>query len=435
MRFSDFGSRFSSGTGTGSLMRDLSRLPSLPAGRTAACRLGGGNPALIPAVMDRFRTALAELAADTARFEATLGRYDAPQGDPVFIEALCERIGKRDGLSIRPENVLLTNGSQNAFVQLFNLFGGSVCAEGLRHRVLLPMAPEYIGYGDLAVGDDLFVSRRPTVDVLPGSRFKYGLELSGLGTCDDVGLEEHDRIAALCVSRPTNPTGNVLTDAEIDALVALAESRDIPLIIDNAYGAPFPNIIHVPATLPRSPQVILSMSLSKVGLPGARTGILVADAEVIRALAEMNAVMNLAPGSIAPGMTAPLLASGELEALCEQHVLPWYRARADRALQLFDELFGTLPVRAHVHEGAIFLWLWFENLPISSAEFYQQLHDDGVVVLSGHHFFPGLEDDPAQPWQHRHECLRVSFAGEEAEVIRGLEIIASHAHQLYDGAA
>lgn len=432
MRFSDFGSRFTGGTGTGSLMNDLSRLPTLPAGHAGVCRLGGGNPARIPAAEQRYQQALAALAHDADRFSRALGSYASPQGDPAFIEALCEMMGARHGLDLAPHNVLLTNGSQNGFVQLFNLFGGSVEHENLRHKILLPLAPEYIGYGDLALGEEIFISRQPDIEILSSQRFKYRLQVDGL---QHLTLEDGEQLAAICVSRPSNPTGNVLTDSELAALAALAEARDVPLIIDNAYGAPFPDIIHVPATFPRSENVILSMSLSKVGLPGARTGILVAHESIIAALTEMNAVMNLAPGGIAPAMMAPLIQNGELEALCTTHIRPWYAQRARRALEQFDAEFSDLPVRAHVYEGSIFLWLWFEDLPITSHELYQGLYRDGVVVVSGHHFFPGLEDNPQQPWKHRHECLRVSFAGDEAEVSRGLAMIAKHARQAYALAA
>ncbi len=434
MRFSDFGSRFTGGTGTGSLMRDLSRLPTLPAAHPGVCRLGGGNPALIPAVMSRYRRALADLAENPARFNDTFGRYSGPQGDPAFIEALGRVLKDEHGLNAGPDNVLLTNGSQNGFLQLFNLFGGTADNGKCRQKILLPLAPEYIGYADQALEQDLFVSRRPTIDRLSSSRFKYGLDLEGLDTLEGLDLEPEEHVAAVCVSRPTNPTGNVLTDNEMAALVELAEQRDIPLIIDNAYGAPFPDIIHVPARLPDSPNVVLTMSLSKLGLPGARAGIIVAHADVIAALAEMNAVMNLAPVGVGPAMMTPLLASGELTRIAQQQIRPWYRSRATHVLEQVDALFADLPVRAHQHDGAIFLWLWFEGLPISSQEFYQRLHAEGVVVVSGHHFFPGLADDPQAPWQHRHECLRISFAGEESEVARGLETIAAHAHRLYAGA-
>ena len=56
-------------------------------------------------------------------------------------------------------------------------------------------------------------------------------------------LEIRENTAAMCVSRPTNPTGNVLTDDEMSKLFSLAELNKIPLIVDNAYGEPFPSII------------------------------------------------------------------------------------------------------------------------------------------------------------------------------------------------
>ena len=46
------------------------------------------------------------------------------------------------------------------------------------------------------------------------------------------------KIGAICCSRPTNPTGNVLTDGEMARLDTLAQEHGIPLIIDNAYGIP-----------------------------------------------------------------------------------------------------------------------------------------------------------------------------------------------------
>ena len=62
--------------------------------------------------------------------------------------------------------------------------------------------------------------------------FKYSIDFKCLNIDENIG--------AICVSRPTNPSGNVLTNEEMEQLHDLAEANDIPLIIDNAYGAPFP---------------------------------------------------------------------------------------------------------------------------------------------------------------------------------------------------
>ena len=72
----------------------------------------------------------------------------------------------------------------------------------------------------------------------------------------------------ICVSRPTNPTGNVITDEELIKLDALANQHGVPLVIDNAYGVPFPGIIFSDARPLWNPNIVLCMSLSKLGLPG-----------------------------------------------------------------------------------------------------------------------------------------------------------------------
>ena len=77
-------------------------------------------------------------------------------------------------------------------------------------------------------------------------------------------------------------------------------------------------------------------------------------------------------------------------------------------------------VRIHRPEGAFFLWLWMPGLPIPSAELYERLKARGVVVVSGHYFFPGLEDDD---WAHKHQCIRISYADDWHRIERGLAIV------------
>jgi valine--pyruvate aminotransferase len=235
-------------------------------------------------------------------------------------------------------------------------------------------------------------------------------------------LEVTPEIAAICASRPTNPTGNVLTDAEIARLSALAKSHDIPLIIDNAYGAPFPGIIFEPATPFWEPHVILTYSLSKLGLPGTRTGIVIGPPEIIRALGSMSAIVGLANPSTGQQILLPLVESGEILRLSREVVQPFYQAKCGLARQAAMEVFGDeVEWFMHCSEGALFLWFWFPGLPITSMELYHRLKQRGVLVIPGQYFFFG-HDDP--DWKHRDECIRVSYAMDEAVVRDGLRIIA-----------
>jgi len=85
----------------------------------------------------------------------------------------------------------------------------------------------------------------------------------------------------------------------------------------------------------------------------------------------------------------PLLRSGELAALCAERIRPYYELRSRQAVDWLREACAGLPLRIHRPEGAFFLWLWFPGLPVTSQELYRRLKARGVLVLSGHHFFPG----------------------------------------------
>jgi valine--pyruvate aminotransferase len=380
--------------------------------------LGGGNPARIDAVEAAYRRRLQEIAADPAEFGRFAATYAAPGGDLGFRAAVAARLSALYGWPLTARNVGLASGSQSAFFFLFNLFAGD-CAGASRKRILLPLAPEYIGYADLGLDDDMLVSQPALVEELDDGFFKYHIDFESLHVPADVG--------AICVSRPTNPSGNVLTEAELQRLDALARAHDVPLIVDAAYGWPFPGIQHAHPGALWNPNVVLCLSLSKLGLPALRTGIVVADQAIVEALTAFNATASLAPGSAGPVIVAPLLRSGELARLCQDVIGPHYRERCALAVEALRERCVGLPLRIHRPEGAFFLWLRFPGLPIPSAELYRRLKARGVYVLSGHHFFPGLPDDTP----HRHECLRLSYAQPIERVRSGIAILAEEIRLAY----
>jgi len=418
LRLSAFGERFTRKTGALELMDDLGRAMS---GEAREHMLGGGNPAKIPAVQALLGRRLKSIAAEPAALERMLSNYAHPKGELGFRRALAALLARELGWAVTADNIALTAGSQSAFFMLFNLFGGRA-ADGTLRRVLLPMTPEYVGYADVGLASGMFAARRPAIEELGDGLFKYRLDVAAPAFADD--------IAAVCVSRPTNPTGNVLTDGEMDAIDALCRERGLPFIVDSAYGAPFPGILFVDAASRWNENVIYCLSLSKLGLPGARTGIVVAAEAVIEALTRMTAVLSLAVGSVGPVIAQPLVESGEILSLGRQEIMPFYRDKALRAVEWLRTELAGLPFRIHKPEGAFFLWLWFPGLPITSAELYARLKEAGVFVLSGHYFFPGLPDDG---WRHRHECLRLSYAQDDTVVREGIRIIGRELRRVFAG--
>ena len=418
-QFSKFGERLCGGSGIEELMDDLGNAMAM--GGPDTKMLGGGQPAHIPEVNALWRRRMEELMGTAGAFEKMLSNYDPPRGNPHFLEALAQLFRESLGWDITAKNIAITSGGQTAFFFLFNALAGEF-NDGRSQKILLPLVPEYIGYSNQSVGSDMFRAVKPRVEKIGDHDFKYRVDFENLSIDDDV--------AAICVSRPTNPTGNVLTDHEISKLANLADENGIPLIIDNAYGAPFPNIIFTEATPVWNENIVLTLSLSKIGLPGTRTGIVVAREEIASAVSSMSAIIGLANGNVGQAIVEPLVRSGEILKLSNEVVRPYYIEKSQQARKWVDELFDpSLPYRVHLSEGALFLWLWFEDLPISSQELYERLKARGVLIVSGHYFFFGLDD--SEPWQHRHECIRMTFTMDERTVKDGIKIIAEEVRAAY----
>lgn len=378
--------------------------------------LGGGQPARIPEVDRVWRRRMEELLHESGGLGRALTTYDPPRGNPKFLAAVAGLFRKTFGWDIGPENVAVTSGGQTAFFFLFNLLAGKM-PDGSQRRILLPLVPEYIGYANQGVHGGLFHAIPPRIETHGEHDFKYRVDFDNLRVTPD--------IAAICASRPTNPTGNVLTDDEVARLAALAREHNIPFILDNAYGLPFPGILFEEATPYWDDHMILTLSLSKIGLPGTRTGIVLGPPEIIRALGSMSAIAGLSNPSIGQQIVTPLMESGEILEISRDVVKPYYQQKARLAREEAVKAFGDAATgdwRIHVTEGALFLWLWFPGLPITAAELYQRLKDRGVLVIPGHYFFFGLPESP--DWRHRHECIRVSYAMGEQTVRDGLREIA-----------
>ena len=417
-QLSKFGKNLCEGSGIGELMDDLGEAL---AGGGEVKMLGGGQPAHVPEVDAMWRKRMAEIMAEPGRFEKTLGNYDVPAGNEAFRTALANLFREEFDWEVGPENFAVTMGGQTAFFFLFNALAG-LFEDGRRKKILLPLLPEYIGYANQSVGSDFFEAIPARIEKTGTHEFKYRVDFEAIDPGDD--------IAAICVSRPTNPSGNVLTDGEIEQLRAIARKKGIPLIIDNAYGAPFPNVIFSEVTPVWDEGMILTLSLSKIGLPGTRTGIVVGSAEVCRQISSMTSIVGLANANLGQEILRPLVESGEILTLSKDVVRPFYEERSRQARALFDAEFdNSVPYFIHRSEGALFLWVWFEDLPISAKELYQRLKARGVLVVPSEYFFFGLPDD--LDWKHTRECLRVSYTMDAETVESGIKIIADEVNAIY----
>ena len=405
MIFSDFGRHFAGYSGITHLMDDLNEGLL----HDDVIMMGGGNPAAIPEAIEVLETMLDKLQASGDLLKS-LANYDGPQGNNRFIDRLVEFFRQQYGWEIERDNIALTHGSQSSFFILFNSFAGRL--NGRQKKILIPLVPEYIGYNDLGIEDSIITSQQAKIKLLDDGFFKYQVDFDELEVDSSTGL--------ICVSRPTNPSGNVLTDAECQNLDQIAQKNNVPLLIDNAYGTPFPNIIFNQVEPFWNDNTIVCMSLSKLGLPGARTGIVIANRDIIRQFTNMTAITSLAPGGIGPAIVGQMIEEKLLLPLCHDVILPFYQKRAKLAIRLIQQKISDPRLHIHKTEGALFLWLWFEGLSIGTSELYQRLKKNGLLVVPGKYFFPGQDETS----QHAESCIRMNYVQSEEDLVKGIEILA-----------
>lgn len=424
MELSNFGQKLCGPSGINQLMDDLGK--PFPEGLRIV-QMGGGNPARIPEVEKMYRSRMEEILANGEEFENLIGRYDAPQGKTSFLSDVAGYMSKTYGWNITAENVAVANGSQSAFFYLFNMFAGTVTRKDgttMKKKIVFPLVPEYVGYADQCVENDIFVGIPADFEFFDDNTFKYHIDFKAL----EKHLEGHaEETAGLCVTRPTNPTGNVLTDTEISHLSELSKKYNVPLFIDNAYGLPWPDIIFTDDAEPYwDENVILSMSLSKIGLPSLRTGIIIAKKEIISSISKINAIAALATGSVGQSIAGSLIRTGKLIETARNSVRPFYENKSKNIQKYIHEYFAGTNYKIHKSEGSIFVWLYLPDLKISTIEFYKRLKEKGVFVMPGEYFFFGNSPDsePVENHPHYNKCLRLNYAGPEDDVEYGVKLIA-----------
>ena len=416
MQFSDFGEKITNESGILKLMDDLgTALASDP----PIAMFGGGNPAQIPAVTDAYTESLKNILDSPTTSAAMLGNYDTPQGNAEFIKQIVSFMNRHHQLGISEANVAITSGSQSGYFMLFNILAGK---QGSKYKkVLFPIVPEYIGYADQGLEPEMFLSNLPKIEKIGEHQFKYHIDFEN--------LRIDENIAAISLSRPTNPSGNVVSNSELQKLAALAKANNTPLIIDNAYGLPFPGVIDKQAKIIWDENTILSLSLSKIGLPSSRVGIFIGPSQIMSALTSANAILSLASPGIGQYITSPLIKNDKILDLSSNHIQPFYEQKQAKMMALIGKHFPQdLPWRLHAYQGSYFLWVWCDEAKLSSMQLYESLKQKRVLVVPGEYFFPAVDTNK---WPHAKQCLRINFARPDDELENGVPILANAIAEAY----
>ncbi|MGR3274825.1 valine--pyruvate transaminase [Acaryochloris marina NIES-2412] len=418
LTLSQIGNQMSALTGVRAIMKDI--IETLRANPDESfINLSAGNPVILPEVEQLWRDCTAQLLASPDYGEVVC-RYGTSQGYQPLVEAIKKDFNQRYGLTLNDRQILITPGSQALYFLAANAFGG-VAADGQLKNIVLPLSPDYTGYGGICLTPEALKAYQPTLEIdETAHRFKYRPDFDQLHFDETTGC--------IIFSRPCNPTGNVLSEAEVQQIADLAAPFEIPVLIDSAYGPPYPSLNYTEIAPILGNNVVHCMSLSKAGLPGERVGIAIGDERIIQTLEAFQTNVCIHSGRYGQAIAAQAIQSGALADISVQVIRPYYQAKLALLQSVLDQhMPSALPWFLHLGEGAIFAWLWLNELPMSDWQLYQQLKQVGVIVVPGHSFFPGLSQD----WPHKHQCLRISLTATDEEITIAMQRLVQVIEKVY----
>ena len=414
---SQFGLQMSQLTGVRAIMKDIIETLRNSAGRDFI-NLSAGNPIILPEVEQLWRDCTQELL-DSDEYGEVICRYGISQGYAPLIKAIVQDFNARYGLNLSERNILITGGSQALYLYAANAFGGYAPSGELR-QVVLPLSPDYTGYGGVSLTPEALLAYKPTLEIDQDKhRFKYRPDFSQ--------LQINQQTGCVIFSRPCNPTGNVISDQEVIKIANLAANYDVPVLVDSAYAPPFPALNFTEMTPQFGDNIIHCMSLSKAGLAGERIGIAIGNPQLIKILESFQTNACIHSARYGQAIAAKAISSGKLADIATKVIRPHYQRKIELLEHTLDAAMPDIPWYLHQGEGAMFAWLWLKDLPMTDWEFYQKLKQVGVIVVPGSSFFPGLKED----WQHKQECLRISLTATEAEIVAAMKRIAEVAQRVY----
>jgi valine--pyruvate aminotransferase len=408
-----FGNQMSHLSGVRAVMKDI--VEAARAGKEFI-NLSAGNPVILPEVEQMWRDCTAKLLS-SAEYGEVVCRYGASQGYRPLIEAVLNDFNGRFGLNLSDRNILITPGSQSLYFYAANALGGYT-AEGELKQMVLPLSPDYTGYGGISLTPEAVKAYKPAIEMdEKGHWFKYRPDFNQ--------LEINEKTGFVLFSRPCNPTGNVLSDDEVKRIAAMASTYNVPVLVDSAYAPPFPSLNFTEMTPIFGDNIVHCTSLSKAGLPGERLGIALGDEQVIQALESFQTNLCLHSSRYGQAIAAHAIRSGALADISTRVIRPYYQAKFAVLESALQDVMPDVPWFLHRGEGSIFGWLWLQDLPITDWEFYELLKQKGVLVVPGSPFFPGIRED----WSHTRQCFRISLTASDQELVTAMRQLAEVTEQ------
>lgn len=314
--------------------------------------------------------------------------YAPVTGLPALRQAIADREKRNTGAPYEASDILVTPGGK--FALLLALMGTVSAGD----EVIIP-EPGWVSYGpcvQLCGGVPVVLPMLDTVDV------------------DRIRAAITPRTVAIILNSPVNPTGRVLSAADLEGVVALAKKHNLWLIFDQVYA----DLMHAGTfTYPQSfdggyERTLVVDSFSKTfGMTGWRLGYLALPSGMAKTMQRfLQHSIYCVPGFIQQaGITALSLIHEITPAYRER-----FRTRQIRAAARLNEIKG---VHCELPDAGFYLFPRVEADDAALA--IRWLEELNVSTLPGSAFGPAGAGH-----------LRLSVTGDDAEIDAALDLLVKH---------
>ncbi|MDO5728062.1 MAG: aminotransferase class I/II-fold pyridoxal phosphate-dependent enzyme [Actinomycetaceae bacterium] len=344
-------------------------------------------------------------AAHRALDTEQIGYTDA-NGIPPLRERIARHYADEYGADVDPDTIVITTGSSAAFTAIF------LAAFEAGDTVAMTR-PGYPAYRNTlgALGCSV-----ESIDCGPDTRWQPSAEQ----------LDEryaHNPPAGLIIASPANPTGTILSGEELDAITRWCDDHGTLLISDEIYhGISFTDPCASVTQFSRAHIAIGSFS-KYYSMTGWRLGWAVLPHELVRPVELLLGNLNLSAPTLSQLAAIEAFAEDSTEEL-DGHVAR-YRTNRQIVIDALEAIEARVIAPA---DGAFYCYADVSHLTDDTAAWaHELLLATGVAVTPGIDFAPDSSgSDDCDPNLDGSRYIRVSFAGSEADVRTGCELLVAY---------
>jgi len=314
-------------------------------------------------------------------------QYSPTEGFMPLKEALAERMQKYH-VPCEPQNILLTNGSQQALDLIGRIFIG-------KGDTIITGKPTYLG------ALQAFKVYQPRIVGIPVD--DEGMRVDVL---EDVLKHENPKFI-YALPNFHNPMGVTLTFERRVKLVKVAAEYGIPIIEDDPYGElRFEGEDITPIITLHKENVLYLSTFSKILAPGIRLGWVVAPEKIVKKLVQAKQATDLHTSTLIQMITHDIVKRGILKA----HAKEIRKVYGERRHIMTDSMEEHFPrsVRWTKPEGGLFMWVEMPE-EIDAWELLDEATKEKVAFVPGSVFFP---DESGR------NTMRLNFSNARPEKIR-----------------